>query len=279
MAKTVDLRNIIEETETLSEIASAYTEMSEMKIKQIRAAYELNARFYIEITYIYQHLMLTAANRKLLSPEGESKILSVAITSNQHFFGTMNLDVIDTFESDSATKIADRIVVGATGREHYQAQNNHSIKEFIQFKRDNPDPEEITDLLTRFREYDKVFLYFPRFVTLLRQETGVIDITYKPEAHQMEGIDLDFIFEPELPDILDFFNTQVRTILFNRTMIETDLARTASRMLSMSGAHERAQFQIKNQRQQLDKRARLIRNAQLLETVAGMRSMQRWHKV
>ena len=55
MAKTVDLRNIIEETETLSEIASAYTEMSEMKIKQIRAAYELNARFYIEITYIYQH--------------------------------------------------------------------------------------------------------------------------------------------------------------------------------------------------------------------------------
>lgn len=279
MAKTVDLRNIIEETETLSEIASAYTEMSEMKIKQIRAAYELNARFYIEITYIYQHLMLTAANRKLLPPEGESKELRVAITSNQRFFGTMNLDVIDTFESDSATKASDRIVVGATGREHYQAQNNHSIKEFIQFKRDNPDPEEITDLLTRFREYDKVFLYFPRFVTLLRQETGVIDITYKPEAHQMEGIDLDFIFEPELPDILDFFNTQVRTILFNRTMIETDLARTASRMLSMSGAHERAQFQIKNQRQQLDKRARLIRNAQLLETVAGMRSMQKWYKV
>src|SRR3990167_6421107 len=90
----------------------------------------------------------------------------------------------------------------------------------------------------------------------------------------MEGIDLDFIFEPELPDILDFFNTQVRTILFNRTMIETDLARTASRMLSMSGAHERAQFQIKNQRQQLDKRARLIRNAQLLETVAGMRKLR-----
>jgi len=272
MAKTVDLRNIIEETETLSEIASAYTEMSEMKIKQIRSAYELNARFYIEITYIYQHLMLTAANRKLLSPEGESKILSVAITSNQHFFGTMNLDVIDTFDNDSATKTLDRIVIGATGREHYQTQNNHSIKEFIQFKKDNPDPQEITDLLTRFHEYDKVLLYFPRFVTLLRQDTGIIDITYKPESHQMEGIDLDFIFEPELPDILDFFNTQVRTILFNRTMIETDLARTASRMLSMSGAHERAETQIKNQKQQLDKRAKLIRNAQLLETVAGMRN-------
>lgn len=284
MVKIVDLKNIIEETATLSEIASAYTEMSEMKIKQIRSAYERNARFYIEITYIYQHLMLTAANRNLIPPEGESKVLRVAITSNQRFFGTMNLDVINTFEEDSAkaekiseaTKISEKIVIGATGQEHYEAQNNHSIKEFIRFKNDMPNQDEIKDLLLKLHNYDKVYLYFPRFVTLLRQETGIIDITYKPEAHQMEGIDLDFIFEPELPDILDFFNKQVRTILFNRTMIETDLARTASRMLSMSGAHERAQIQIKNQTRLLDKREKLIRNSQLLEAIAGM---QIWHRV
>ena len=272
----IDLKDVITETETLSQIASAYTEMSEMKIRNIRAQYERNARFYIEITYIYQHLMLTAANRNLLPPEGENKVLRVAITSNQRFFGTMNLDVINTYEQDSANTPNDKIVVGLTGREYYQAQNNNSIKEFIIFKKDIPDTEETENLLTKFHEYDKVFLYFPRFVTLLRQETGMIDITYKPEAHQMEGIDLDFIFEPELPDILDFFNNQVRTVLFNRTMIEIDLARTASRMLSMSGAHERAQQQLKAQKRQLNKRERLIRNARLLETVA---SMQRWQKI
>jgi len=276
MASSADIRDIIEETETLSQIANAYTEMSEMKIRNIRTAYERNARFYIEITYIYQHLMLTAANRNLLPPEDKGNVLRMVVTSNQRFFGTMNEDVINTFEEDSVNGPADKIVVGMTGREHYQAINDNSIKEFVIFKKDIPDIQETTDLLAKFHQYDKVFLYFPRFVTLLRQETGVIDITYKPEAHQMEGIDLDFIFEPELPDILDFFNNQVRTILFNRTMIETDLARTASRMLSMSGAHERAGQQLKIQKRELNKHERLIRNSQLLETVAGIK---RWQKI
>ena len=80
------------------------------------------------------------------------------------------------------------------------------------------------------------------------------------------------LFEPELPKILEFFNRQVRRLLFIRIMLETDLSLTAARLLSMSAAEERSSDLIKEKQSEIRKTLSSFINAKLLETFSSIRS-------
>ena len=71
--------------------------------------------------------------------------------------------------------------------------------------------------------------------------------------------------------MIKFFDSQVRSILFKRVLLEADLARTAARLLSMSQAEERTDSEIKMKKVALKKVFRSFTNAQLLETFSGIK--------
>jgi F0F1-type ATP synthase gamma subunit len=104
----------------------------------------------------------------------------------------------------------------------------------------------------------------------MTQEVGVMDITQADFDNRKDpDEDMHMIFEPELPKIVQFFNDQIRLILFNRILLEADLARTAARMLAMSAAEEHTNDMIKIQKRSLNKTIGSIKNRQLLETFSG----------
>jgi len=74
-------------------------------------------------------------------------------------------------------------------------------------------------------------------------------------------------------EMIKFFNTQVRWLLFQRIILESDMARTAARLLTMSQAEERTDFEIKKKKADLRKVIRSFTNAQLLDTFSGIK---RW---
>jgi F0F1-type ATP synthase gamma subunit len=57
-------------------------------------------------------------------------------------------------------------------------------------------------------------------------------------------------------------------------LLETDLARTAARLITMSGAEERARDIIKQKRSQLRKMQASIINIKLLETFNAMKGLR-----
>ena len=104
------------------------------------------------------------------------------------------------------------------------------------------------------REYGKISVYYPKFVSLLTQTVGVIDITQTAAVEEKDlEEEIHILFEPELKMMLEFFETQVRTLLFLRVMLETNLSRTAARLISMSAAEERADEMIRDKKSQLRK--------------------------
>jgi len=75
--------------------------------------------------------------------------------------------------------------------------------------------------------------------------------------------------------MVEFFERQVRSLLFLRVLLETDLSRTAARLISMSSAEERANEMMKEKKSQLRKVMTSFINRRLLETFAGM---SKWNK-
>lgn len=288
MSKIAQVKEDLKETRNFEFIAKTFTEVNAVKAKNIRVGFEKNRRFFNEIQTVYHLVKVSEAKNKsskMMGPGRGKNNLAIAITSNLHFYGSLNRLVMEKFVSDQTGKDSELIIIGQTGLD-YLTNRDHDLKiQPLRFKKDYPDKEEINFLAQKSQDYDQVHLYYPKFVNMIRQEISVIDITQgvereenlpvsaknslKTKPEKEKQID---IFEPELSKILEFFELQVKTLLLIRTFLETELSRTAARLLSMSGAQQRAQELVKAKKIEYNKVLRSIENAKILETFAGMGS-------
>ena len=96
----------------------------------------------------------------------------------------------------------------------------------------------------------------------------------KPLTKEEQKHDQAFIFEPEIGKILDFFETQVTNLLIEQTFLDSELSRTASRLISMDQAQSSADDYLSEQRTILAQAKKNIINAKLLETYNAIVSLR-----
>src|SRR5690606_1077397 len=117
----------------------------------------------------------------------------------------------------------------------------------------------------RLGDFSQVFMFYPTFINTFRQEVGMIDITYQPTVTTTGTLEIGYIFEPDIDALLEFFETQVRLILFNRVLLETKMAQTGARLSKMQRAREEAGVRVKEQRREIHKEEMVIQSMRLLE--------------
>src|SRR3989338_6940026 len=104
MSVITDIKEQINDLVTFKHISAAFTEAAAVKLRNIRQAFERNDKFYEEITFIYHLVEINVKNAKLIINAPASiipKKLSVAFTSNQRFFGSINNEIMIKFLQDS----------------------------------------------------------------------------------------------------------------------------------------------------------------------------------
>jgi ATP synthase F1 gamma subunit len=272
---TIDeLKAELEDVTTMKFIASAFTEVAASRIQKIKNAFENNKQFYDEISYLYHLVQVSSAKTKAGSKTGgrEGRNLTVAITSNQRFYGNLNLNIMQSFLTETKGSDADLMVVGVTGCDYMDSAAGEGRKYARRtFAKDNPTPEETSKFLDDIKDYHTVLMYYPKFVTLMTQTVGKTDVTQAADiGGKVPEDEIYILFEPGLTQILEFFKRHLRAILFVRVMLESDLSRTAARLLTMSGAEERSNELTKVKKSQLRKIQLSIANAKLLETFAAI---------
>jgi len=281
MSVITDNKDQINDLMTFKHISAAFTEAAAVKLKNIRDAFNRNARYYEEINYIY-HLVEMNAKRMQMERiksqiERKSARLYIAFTSNQRFFGSINTEIMNTFIKDSEPSEIEKMIIGVTGKAYVRSTGQKFSYKEMDFKKDLPAEDEIAQFLKMTENYDQVRVFYPKFISFLKQEVGVTDITQKialrDSKKNEKTKEIHLLFEPELDKMIKFFDTQVRWLLFQRIILESDMARTAARLLTMSQAEERTDFEIKKKKADLRKVIRSFTNAQLLDTFSGIK---RW---
>ena len=273
MSTIEDLKDEYTDLQTLQMIASSFTDAAASRIKGIRDKFETNQHFYVELSHVYHLVKLVAIKRGLVPAKPPAaKTLHVAYTSNQHFYGSIHKRIMETITGQRKQEGGDLMVIGTTGKEFLQVADKLEGVQFEHFAKDNPVPEESSVFLDKIADYTTILVYYPHFMSLMRQEVGVIDIAQVLDVGSditTEEKDTYILFEPEVDLILSFFEKQIRSILFSRVLLESDLARTAARMVSMNEASERAQELMKEKHSEVLKVMRSLINRQLLDTFAG----------
>jgi len=296
MPTIAEIKLELDDAQTLRMISSAFMEAAAARVQKIKTEFEKNSQFYDEISKLY-HLVQAAkakhpkeerewggmlfrrpvpAHRGKTEVQKEEKMVMVAVTSNQRFYGNLNVNIMQQFVTDAVSKKTDVMIIGVTGRDFMKSADfTRSYEEFV-FEKDNPTSEETRKFLERVAPYDEVILYFPKFVSLVTQKVGTLDITQASSGgEKVPENEMNILFEPELSRILEFFKLQVRSLLFLRVMLEADLSRTAARLITMSAAEERSGEMIKVKKSQLRKLQSSITNAKLLETFSAIKGVEK----
>lgn len=273
-------RATLYDLETAKFITSSLRGLSALELKRYRERFERNANFYTELQILY-HLVRQIAKRRgkqTAIPKFAGGVLYVAFTSNKHFYGSLNNDVMWEFVKKTGTD-DECYIIGQTGATFWKKYGKkRKSLEYITFAQDTPTRQEMLDFLKKAARYSQVFVFYPGFVSVIKQQVQSLDITYS-EAPQEESpiMTLDYILEPEIAGMSYFFETQVRLLLFERMLLETQLSRVAARLVKMDTADQNATAMIKKQRTKVARGYSALSDARLLETFTSYLQWKKHH--
>ena len=279
-------KGALRDFKTAQNITSALRDISALKLKEIREEVKRGKTYYDEIEDMYRLIKYYATEKEIKLTHQERnnkipKILTVAVTSNKRFYGSLNHDVMVSFlaylekAKNLKNEAHDFYIVGRTGREFIRGISIDKKVRFFEFRDDDPTAYETITFVDTTRQYDHVLMFYPKFVNVFKQEITVTDITYVSETRKTKPLEIEYIFEPELGEIFWFFDTQVRYILFNQTMLEIKLARLAARLVRMNVSEQNARAAVRATQLEIRKTVALLNNMKLLETFSGMKQ---WRK-
>lgn len=275
-----ELDQLIEEAGSLKQIAQAYSEIASQKIKRIRSQVEVNRLFFKDMSKVYALVKVLAKAKKITVPK-KKKVLSIILTSNYRFYGTINSALIDYFiqntqrlETEGAE--TDRILLGKAAIEYFKKANFFKNYHEILLKTDQPDLLELTSLVNIIKDYNQVLIFYSRLKSLLVQEPTFTDITATTEKISLDKKQSShFIFEPELSKILAFFDSQILTLLVEETFLESEVSRTASRFISMDQAETASLKVLKDYERLRSYAQRGLQSNQLLESIAAILAVRK----
>lgn len=259
----------LEDSESLKMVAAAYTEISALKLQKIRTGIEKNRSFFQEITEVY-HIVNVEAAKRSVQIRPKKGTVSILITSNHHFYGGLEKDLVKFFIVNTAKFQTDKIVIGSTAQGFLKSFNYFNPYQQVILKEDLPSAEELRGFVSKIVGYEQIMIYYCRMHSVLTQESHVVDIVQKPPEYYIKSKapKIDYIFEPELEIILKLFENQVILLLIEQTFLESELARAAARLTSMDQAQLAADETINKQRKELATAKRSLDNIHILESIA-----------
>ncbi|MGH7141552.1 MAG: F0F1 ATP synthase subunit gamma [Minisyncoccia bacterium] len=272
MSRIAELKKTLDEYEAAEITAGALEDISGLRMQSIRAQFEKNRSFYEEIRALYG--VVQAQGKRIGGDQQKAKKpreLFVAITSNKRFYGSLIRDIIQALSARLAQSAEGScLIVGSVGWQYFEQFGARKGSRQMVLADDTPTPQEFETLLRHFSGFDRIYVFYPKFINPFRQDVGVEDITESPAVGAVAASTAEmYLFEPEVSLILAFFDTQVRRVLFGRVLLEAELSRTAARLIKMEEAEGRAQKLVSEQRTRIRRETAAASNTQLLETFAG----------
>src|SRR3989344_2449637 len=166
----------LEEGESLKAITQAYSEIANLKIKRIRAEVERNRVFFQEIKNIYALVKDLSVKKKINMAPKPKKTVSIILTSNYRFYGSINSDLIKYFVSSTQKLDTDRILVNKAAIDYFRAFTHlegekmqlhlrGEVKEVL-LKEDQPDTLELQSLVNLVKDYKQVLIFYSSMKSL-----------------------------------------------------------------------------------------------------------------
>lgn len=285
---------VLEELEALNslkDLAQSYEEIAVIRMQNIKDSVLKTRDFLSNISDIFVDLKASYGrevkdllNRrkkgdKTLMPvlQKSGKALYVYLSSNGRLYGSVTQKTYKLFIEDLKQMPAESVeivIIGSAGREMYEASGIGRPFEYFDVPDTSVGLDHIRQLMHKFLQYEKVYIYYGKFGNVVRQSPIATSITgediFETEVPNETPREDRFIFEPVLEKIFHFFETQIMANLLSQTLLENQLARHASRVNAMEEALIHIDEESKRLNQAKTRIKHLSQNKKQLEMIGGL---------
>ncbi len=279
MSKLRVIKQDLEFLNILRDLTEAYEEIAVRKMKNIRDVI-LQARefenilkeIFIDVKTSYK-TQIEKLN-KLETAEKDKKKLAILITPDDRLYGNLGEKVFKKF-LENQHKYNEILLIGKLGKNLMQ-----TYKKIIQrrnitfFSFQNIKKQDLAEIFKILIRYNKVDVYHPRFINLVRQEENIDNISGDKTISEWKTLSdskkIKFLIEPDIEKLFIFFTTEVLQNLFNYTLNESELALLAARIQTMEKAIENIETQQNKIKRNIMILKRLARDKKQLEQLASI---------
>lgn len=276
-----DLEQEIKGISTIKSVTDIYQQISAISILQVKNSVAKTRAFLAGVSLVYGHAKQSyiKQSQKLTSRKKEvgsldfirrnKKEVLIFVSSNQTLYGDLISKVFKEFIRDVKEKRVDSVVIGKVGRVLIEKENIGSRVEFFDLADYKPEWTKIQDITDFINKYEKITVYYGEFLSILNQIPTKSNISGGNSLGNPVKVVKDYIFEPTLKQIMEFFETQVIANLFHQKIYEAQLARFASRLLIMNDASNNANQQLENLKDDFLRIKKFNKNKKQLSTFSG----------
>lgn len=278
-------------TKSMKMLTNAYQEHALEQINIARYSVLASRDFAIELTDIFSNVRTSYQNliekmierdKKKLEALRKSmkngKEVLVLVSANNKLYGEIIPKICRLFLEKAQASDADLVIIGRDGKNFVLQAGLKRPYKYFEIPDTGITQESIKPLTAYLVPYENVTLYCGRFNNVISQEAIAASITGdQPLPDEIQTKDKDhkndsmFLFEPSIEYVMDFFETQIFSIILSQTISEAQLARFGSRIKAMETAHDNMEKLL----EQLYKRERRMKgmegNKKQLELLSGRR--------
>ncbi len=222
-----------------------------------------------------------------------NKILIVAITSNRGLCGGFNSNVVKKVEELISTtyaelyqkKSVDVIAIGKKGFDGLKAKNIkvvqtiHKLFDGLQYSTAEQVALELMNTFAK-GEYDRIELVYNQFKNaaiqklVVEQFLPVSKIEKIPVNNDSRRYVMNYIFEPNVPEIMETVIPKSLKIQFFKAMLDSVASEHGARMTAMHKATDNASELVRSLNLQYNKARQAAITGEILEIVSGANALQ-----
>lgn len=277
-----ELKKALEQDLAMKGLVETYEDVAVANMQKVRQSV-LATRIFLEgvseiyslakTAYLVQLSFVTSKKeraKELSFIKRNGKTLTIFISGNQSLLGNI---IFQTYKAYLALRLkveSDHLVLGKVGS--YLAKSARPAFKFTEFPLNDYEikPAEMKPIVDFVSQYEKILVVYPKFVSVLRQEPAIDDISGGSKVEQSFEGKKAYFFEPNAREVMSYFEGQIIGALLRQKVLEAQLARYSARLTIMdSAAHTISKIVEKSQKVQVLVERRES-NKKLLNSFSGV---------
>lgn len=244
---------------SLREILETYEEIAAGRMARMRSSVLKSRDFLLEINDIFQQVKSSYKNevdllmkrkkikdpKKLTFLNRNGKSLCVLISANTGLYGDIVRKTYEVFLENVKKEKCDVVIIGKLGLQLFEAEKINAAITYFDFPDDRIDKEILGKISAHIIQYQKVLVFYEEFKSLISQEPIITNISGDPLSSALSHPQIKYFFEPSLEKIMAFFEQEIVASIFQQTIMESELAKFASRMIALDEASENTKNRVK----------------------------------
>lgn len=249
----LNIQSDLADLHALSVMVRSYGEIASNRMKQARDNVLRQRDFLQAIDEIFLEVRSSYAKEleRLVKKKGfkkgehitflahNGKKVAVFLSANTGLYGDIMKRTFDLFISDTRNLGAEATVIGRLGRSMMVSLGQDTPYTYFDLPDYQVKSEELADIVKHLVQYEEIYVYYGKFLSVTTQEpTKLLISAETPIAGRKVDLRTNYIFEPSLESILEFFESEIFASLFDQSVRESQLAKFAARILAMDQAEE-----------------------------------------